>query len=307
MIKIYESVNESVPDWIRNSSTYKSFLIAANKRGIDLYNAKFVEIDPPTSNRDPILKDDNKILIMLIYTGYKHDGYELYSPSEVFSEWLNPYVSSLSAGGGKYADQMSWKAILSRTAHCGYYDISNAKKDPELLNARRLAKQGDINYNRDQHKQYKYRDSDAWLTHSARGGREYDKSGYLIPTPTELLGRLYDPTKSSWDQVLNNIYIKIKKIDQSVKSKVSQIDEFSKEAADIQRDYYGRLSTVLYYYEELADSIAYYDEQVAKDDGSDKSKLNIKRAEHYCSNNKSTLLTNITYLKDEAKRLDQLI
>lgn len=292
MIRIYESVNESVPEWIRSSRDYSEFLSEANRKGIDLYNATFVTIDPPTSNRDPILKDPTKIVVFGVddFGGIRLCGLGMY-----------PYLTSQRT----YSDRLSWKALLSITKYCGYYDLtSNVKKDPELLNARKSAKQGDINYNRDQRKQYKYKDH--WLTKSDRV-HDYDKSGYAIPTPTELLGKLYNPAESSWDQVLNNIYKGIKKIDQSVKSKVSQIDEFSKEAVDIQRDYYSRLSTVLYYYEQLADSIARYDGIVAKDDGSDKSKLTIDRFDHYCSNQKSILLTNITYLRDEAKRLDQLI
>lgn len=296
MIKIYESVNESVPEWIRSSRDYSEFLRQANRKGIDLYNATFVTIDPPTSNRDPILKDSTKVVVF----GIDDLGtLKLYSPSTELD--LDPYLTSQYKG----CNQLSWKTLLSMTKYCGYYDLtSNVKKDPDLLNARKSAKQGDINYNRDQRKQYKYKDH--WLTKSDRV-HDYDKSGYAIPTPTELLGKLYNPAESSWDQVLNNIYKGIKKIDQSVKSKVNQIDEFSKEAVDIQRDYYSKLSTVLYYYEQLADSIAYYDGIVAKDDGSDKSKLTIDRFDHYCSNQKSILLTNITYLRDEAKRLDQLI
>lgn len=292
MIRIMESVNETVPEWIRSSRDYEEFIRQANKRGIDLYNAPFVTIDPPTSSRSPILNDISKLVVF----GVEDDPQlgsspriKIYSPSVSLD--MDPYLLSV----GKNCNKLSWKAILGLTKYCGYYDLTaNVKKDPELLKQRARAKSGDANLDRNKHKQKKYSDGN-WYSDD-EGRVKYDKSGYAIPNPAEVLGRLYDPANSSWDNVAKDIYARIMKVNKSAQSKINEIadDKWSYTITDKIRYYYSALSNTIEKYNIFLDMVKAYDK--AMDKGAKESTLEYYQEE--CDTYKVSALKAIKDLEN---------
>ena len=239
MIKVINESFKNFPSWLKTYLSHNRYVKnEISKMNVDLANADIEEID---SSRNPKLKDpDYIVFVNLASSLYNRHGLEsgegvcIYKPTvggkyKVISD---VYID------GKYASKMSNKALLNIADNFAVLSISQNKKPNKdrYRDPRKSYKGWDDNkgtYAGQTYKQH-YSSDPSWDTPSGR-----DKSGYIIPDPAKLVGKLYEFNLDTAADTLDNYYKKLTRIKNRI---------FSLDVRSLGDDYSDMYDTILRYF-----------------------------------------------------------
>lgn len=263
--KLSEDFSEDFPDWVKDAlrpfkhNGYRSDTHAYDRlanKSIDFSRAKFVETEPPASNRDPILRDPNKIPIFMLqdydWRGNPVTAYFVPGSSE-YSRSHAPELHRPGAGsqGTISADEAPWKLILDKTLKFGYIDLSDpSNKNTQLKRDRANAKARVANITRGRG-QYQ-NDYGTWVT--ARG---QDKSGYPLD-PNKYVRKLNDVGLDNYSARLERMYQQIEAIRSELIRVMTNVDLINPNYREVSHFGYGTSSDIADAVDDFAHAIGEY-------------------------------------------------
>lgn len=214
-----KTLNESydnLPTWFikyLESIDGNSTKTVLSKRNIDLKNVSYVEAPPPRSNRDPVLKDANRLNIFRLRSPRMNNEY-IYIPS------INNPMLYMGQGIFRHAKDLPWKDILEYTYEYGYINLIDPKTyNTAVRNERRAHRMNGVIRGKGQYpvsRNVYGQDKDGntvvvdkeikWLT-----TRGEDKSGYTLD-PDKYVKMLDNVGLSNYADRLSNYYTKIENL-----------------------------------------------------------------------------------------------
>lgn len=246
LIRIINESFNNFPSWLKTFLGHNKYVPhKLNKLGIDLANANVEEVNSP---RDPRLKDADSVVFVNLATATHNklsrgDGVYIYKPQS--PGYLT--ISDVYVSDGKYASKMSNKSLLSIADNFAILSISQNKKPHKdrYKDPRKQYKGWDDNKGtyagqtyHDYTQRYGYNPekdpSGEWISGSGR-----DKSGYVIPDPAKLVGKMYEFDLDTAANTLDNYYKKLSKI----KNRIFNLDVRS-----LGSDYSDHYDTLLRYF-----------------------------------------------------------
>lgn len=210
-MRIIESF-QNLPTWITNNLD-KSSLRILDRKGIDLYNCTCEEIDVSEMRvRDPRWSDEDNVVVILLKDLYKNKLY-VYDNTEQW-EISNPFI--LNANKNASGNPRKW--LLDNALNIAIIKKSDNKKPEKdhYIDDRNVK-----NYRLSKHQKYAGQRAytrDGVTTYYGTSGR--DKSGYVIPDPTDKLKKLYQINLDNYADVIKRYYNKLT----NIKSRVFDID-----------------------------------------------------------------------------------
>lgn len=176
-----ESMPEAIRSWIQNNRMYKNSLI--NVHHIDLSKAKFVEYPKPSTNRDPIFKDQSKMVFFVLpkprYYGSQPSGYNIYAKG------VNDDQQFYTDNNGNWISNkyLSAKKLMNDCTAIYFIDLTN----PDNITLNKKKERAAYGLERDPNRRYDTKDirDNAW-SYSRIQGDKRDKYGIRKTLPSDV-------------------------------------------------------------------------------------------------------------------------
>jgi hypothetical protein len=253
-IKLNEIFSPNLPEWLVKDKYINQALL---KKGINLAGATYTPMGKYTSLKDPIFKDNTKLLVWVI-------GRQIYIPGVT-----NPTLSL----GSQYraASKTALSKIQDAASEFGYIDLADPSNiTADIKKARAEAISGSIERGKGQ---YSYQPT-KWATDEEgnmetepdRWGnmsktyrqipdgpvqwavtKDQDKSGYPLPDPYKYVKILNTVNKDNYGDKLEIVYAKIRKAQKDMAKAIEDYD-FRNERDDSYKD-------SSYYIRDMADCL----------------------------------------------------
>ena len=216
-----EDISKDIPDWLYKGLTKNKGLVArslGNRFNVD--TMKYTKDTFPVSNRDPRLKDPNRLNIYRVQFDDRSDP-DIYIPGvwDSGTSWDYDY---------KLISKLPMKDLLANTIEFGYIDLTdednlnrqkkvnrtNSKKGSDLDFNSPVGRYGSKDKYLGQHKNWR----DQWLTEYGR-----DKSGYKLD-PTRLQRKLDDVGFTDASSRIESFYNQLESVRLQLVDLLSNVD-----------------------------------------------------------------------------------
>lgn len=210
MVRIITEAFKNLPSWIKPYMN-KDVTRMLNSEGIDLQNLTY-EPAPDLRTRDPRWNAEDNLLVALIDTGYGRP--EFYGWSSTHGTLNDPYCSD-----SKRVSQHSKSWLIDHATEIGFLKKNKKPHRDRYTDPRRHYR--GWNDTKGQYAGQTYHEP--WN----RGGGEInpgywsnmngrDKSGYELPNPAKLVGKMYSLDLDSAADTLENYYNKLNRLKQKI-------------------------------------------------------------------------------------------
>ena len=171
-----KKINEKYPAEFRGVKNLREISYYLTDKGIDIEHSVF-DVLPIKNGRDKRLKEAGYVIVI-----GESDQYvpvkKMAGLAEITYDGRRVNVIDAEFSGGIKFKYASWRELIATGKEIYYIPVTASNSD--LRAARAEAKSGDINLDRDKHKQWRYtsingRNGHTWLKYHG-----YDKSGYKL-------------------------------------------------------------------------------------------------------------------------------
>jgi len=218
-----EDYDPSIPEWVKKTITRYGGKRDLNFSNIAWDKAKYVPDEIPTSNRDPRLKDNNR----LNFFKFKNGNSDVFYNGKFFKDVTVGY----DRNHFKTTFNAPWKTIISNLDDFGYIDIydnsaNKIKADRSVAKTMSTLDPNSSHYRgKGQHLEKQY----DWDKHEYLDGYEWvmtkgqDKSGYILD-PTRLQRKLDNIGFTEAASRLESFYNKLEQIRLQLVDLLSNLD-----------------------------------------------------------------------------------